>query len=180
MRKALFFLAGIMIMLTYSCGNQGWKKNQKTSENSITQADDGTISLTLENAAFYSNAKNPSGNTAEWSVVVSQPGRYGVWLASATKDTVDLSYTNSVKVTMLDTHLEVIPEADKIIQNSGDVTYPFYRADSYMGSFFISEPGVYNIQVISEKVIQREAKNEPRYQADNTRLMSVILKPNTR
>jgi hypothetical protein len=182
MKKQTLLAAGLIIALIYStsCNYQGWRKDNHISENSIIQAADGTFSLKLENAACYSNELNPSSNTAEWSVVVSKPGRYKVWLSSATKDTMYLHYANSVKVTMLDNQLEVSPECDKIISNSGDVPYPYYRADSYMGSFFISEPGEYSIQVISEKVIPKEAQNQGKAQSENTMLMSLILAPMTR
>ncbi|MFZ0283351.1 MAG: hypothetical protein WAL29_16995, partial [Bacteroidales bacterium] len=81
---------------------------------------------------------------------------------------------------LLDNQLEVDPACDKIVRNSGEVTYPYYRADSYMGSFYISEPGQYNIQVISEKVLPKEAMNNISSRPDDTRLMSVILTPNKR
>jgi hypothetical protein len=58
-----------------------------------------------------------------------------------------------VKVNILDDHLEVNPAVDKIVHNSGDVPFSYVRAYSYVGSFYIPEPGEYNIQVIREKVI---------------------------
>ncbi len=182
MKKKAFLSAGLIIALIYStsCNYQGWRKDKNIEEDIIAEAEDGTFSLKLENASCYSNELNPSTNTAEWNVKVSNPGRYTVWLSSATKDTMNLNYANSVKVMMLDSHLEVSPECDKIIQNSKDVSFPYFRADSYMGSFFISEPGEYSIQVISEKVLPVEAKNKGNSQSENTRLMSVILTPMTR
>jgi len=180
MRKVLIFLVVVLIVTGWSCGNQGWKKSQKMSENSIVQADDGTISLKMEDAAFYRNVENPATNTAEWSVYVSKPGRYGVWLSSATKDTVDLSSSGNVKVTMLDTELEVVPGADRIISNSSEVSYPYFRADSYVGSFFVAEAGEFSIQVMSEMVLPVEARNQDERQADDIRLMSVKLTPSTR
>ena len=96
---------------------------------------------------------NPSSNTAEWNVVVSKSGRFNVWLSSATKDTTDLKYKNSVMLSILDNRFEALPECDKIIQNSIDVSYPYFRADSFMGSLYIQDTGVYNVQVISEKIV---------------------------
>jgi hypothetical protein len=134
----------------------------------------------VENATCYSDAVNPSSNTAEWNVVVSKPGTYKVWLSSATRDTTSLSYFNSVKISLLDKLIEVNPEIDKIVLNSADVSYPYFRADSYAGSFYISEPGEYSIQVISEKVLTKEAMNRVPSGLNDTKLMSVILTPMTR
>ncbi|HUU99498.1 MAG TPA: hypothetical protein VMW32_00910 [Bacteroidales bacterium] len=178
-RKIFAGLVLLMIAL-WSCNSKSESKKIGGGDDLIIQQEDGTLSLKLEKAACYSNVSEPSSNTAEWNVVISQPGRYKVWLSSATKDTLDLNYNNSVRVSLLDNQLEVNPECDKIVQNSGDVTYPFYRADSYMGSFYISEPGEYSIQVISEKVISKEVRNQTAYLSDDTRLMSVILTPMTR
>ena len=178
-RKIFAGLVILMIAL-WSCNSKSESKKIGGGDDLIIQQEDGTLSLKLEKAACYSNVSDPSSNTAEWNVVISQPGRYKVWLSSATKDTLDLDYNNSVRISLLDNQLEVNPECDKIVQNSGDVTYPFYRADSYMGSFYISEPGEYSIQVISEKVISKEVRNQTAYLSDDTRLMSVILTPMTR
>jgi len=178
MKSKLFAIVGLMSFLTWSCGTKS--DNKVVTENAVMQQADGTLSLNMEKATCYNDDVNPSSNTAEWNVVVSKPGRFKVWLSSATKDTTDLSYMNSVKISLLDNQLEVDPACDKIVRNSNEVSYPYYRADSYMGSFFISEPGQYNIQVISEKVLPREAMNNISSGLDDTRLMSVILTPNTR
>jgi hypothetical protein len=141
------------------------------------QQADGTVSLKIEKAVCYSDAVNPSNNTADWNVVISKPGRFKVWLTSATKDTSDLSYSSSVKVNILDDHLEVTPAVDKIVRNSGDVPNSYYRADSYVGSFYVQEPGEYNIQVISDKVIAKNTPARHNPQIEDTMLMSVILTP---
>lgn len=176
----MVFLVGLLVLMTWSCGSEGWKSNRKMSENSIVQENDGTISLSMQEAAFYRNVENPGSNTAEWTVYVSKPGRYGVWLSSATKDTVDLSYSGNVKVTMLDAEFELVPEADRVFHNSSEVSYPYYRADSYVGSFFVSEEGEFSIQVMSEEVVPMEARNQSDNRADETRLLSVKLTPATR
>ena len=156
MRTRLFaLLSGMAMILLGSCGQQGNIKNDQESENRILQQEDGTVSLKVEKAACYSDAANPSNNTADWNVVISKPGRFKVWLTSATKDTSDLSYSSSVKVNILDDHLEVDPAVDKIVHNSGDVPTSYFRADSYVGSFYVPEAGEYNIQVISEKIIAK-------------------------
>jgi hypothetical protein len=176
-RSGFAFLSGLAIILLWSCGNQGSNKSIQEAENRIVQQEDGTVSLKLEKAACYNDAVNPSNNTADWNIVISKPGRFKVWITSATKDTSSLSYTNSVKVNILDDHLEVAPAVDKIVQNSGDVPKSYFRADSYVGSFYVPEPGEYNIQVISEKVIAKNAGSKNNPQIDDTMLMSVILTP---
>lgn len=176
-RRNFAFFSGLVLILVWSCGNQGSTKNSADAENRILQEEDGTVSLKLDKAVCYNDAVNPSNNTADWDIVISKPGRFKVWLSSATKDTADLSYTNSVRINLLDDHLEVNPACDKVVQNSGDVPSSYYLADSYMGSFYVSEPGEYNIQVISEKVLARNTGSETASEVDDTKLMSVRLTP---
>lgn len=178
MRRKIFTLAGLVVLLVWSCGKKSDKPN--VSENVILQEADGTFALNLENATCYNDISNPSSNTAEWKVEVSKPGTYKVWLSSATLDTTDLSYINSVKISLLDKLIEVDPEIDKVVLNSDGVSYPYFRADSYAGSFYFSEPGEYSIQVISEKILSKEAMNNSSSSLYDTKLMSVILTPMTR
>jgi hypothetical protein len=184
MRKIILaVVTGALITGLYSCGNSGDKIAANNSDGSekIVQQDDGTLSLTIEKASFYKNDGDPSSNTAEWNIVVSKPGRYSVWLSSATKDTMNLSYANSVKINLEDERLEAKPIGDKIVLNTKEVKYPYYRADSYMGTFYIQEAGEYNLQVISEKVGKSDdARRSAKSTEDNTKLMSVILTPMTR
>jgi hypothetical protein len=178
MRKRFFpVFYGLVIVLIWSCGQQGTTKNSQEADNRIVQQADGTVSLKLDKAVCYSDAVNPTNNTADWNVVISKPGRFKVWLSSATKDTADLSYSTSVKVNMLDDHLEVTPAVDKIVQNSGDVPNSYFRADSYVGSFYVPEPGEYNIQVISDKVMAKNSGSKNSPPIDDTMLMSVMLTP---
>ena len=174
----------IMIGVTifYSCDNavKQTENNKNRAENKILQQEDGTISLKVDKAECYSDMVNPSSNTAEWNVLVSKSGRFNVWLSSATKDTTDLQYKNSVMLSILDHRLEARPECDKIIHNSSDVTYPYFRADSFMGSLFIQDTGLYNIQVISEKIIPKNNNNDNSSVAESTKLLSVFLTPITR
>jgi hypothetical protein len=176
-RRFLPIFYGLVFVLVWSCSQQGSTKNTQEAENRIVQQADGTVSLKIEKAVCYSDAVNPTNNTADWNVVISKPGRFKVWLTSATKDTSDLSYSSSVKVNILDDHLEVNPAVDKIVQNSGDVPSSYFRADSYVGSFYVQEPGEYNIQVISDKVIAKNAGTGNNPQIDDTMLMSVVLTP---
>jgi len=179
-RSILPYLIGLVIIPVWSCGHIGSIKDLKDAENRILQQKDGSILLILDKAACYSDADNPSNNTADWNIVISRPGRFKVWLSSATKDTSDLNYANSVRISLLDDRLEVNPACDKIVRNSSDVHYPYFRADSYMGSIYVSEPGEYNIQLISEKVIAKNAESHNTSLVDDTKLMSVILTPSTR
>lgn len=171
-----------ILLIAYSCGNSGTKQKADASKSvdKITQNDDGTLDLDLKKAAFYNDAANPSSNTAEWNIVVSKAGRYKVWLSSATIDTMHLEYDNSVKISLQDERLDVQPVGDKIILNSDDVKYPYYRADSYMGTFYIQDPGEYNLQVISEKVFIQSAHGNDTSSASRTKMMSVFLVPMTR
>ncbi|OFY75782.1 MAG: hypothetical protein A2V46_04055 [Bacteroidetes bacterium RBG_19FT_COMBO_42_7] len=178
MSRKIFTIISLVVLLVWSCGQKS--DSGTLSENAILQEADGTLALDMEYATCYSDQVNPSSNTAEWNVVVSKPGTFKVWLSSATKDTTDLRYVNSVKLSLLDKLLEVDPECDKVVLNSKDVSLPYFRADSYMGSIYISEPGVYSIQVISEKVLSKEALNSNTSGPDDTKLMSVILAPMTR
>jgi len=178
MRRIVWiFISSMVIVFSLSCGRQGSTKNTQEAENRIIQQEDGTVSLKLEKAACYSDAVNPSNNTADWNIVISKPGRFKVWLSSATKDSSALRYSNSVKVNILDDHLEVNPAVDKIVQNSGDVPNSYFRADSYVGSFYVPEAGEYNIQVISEKVMATNSGFQDNTKVDDTMLMSVILTP---
>ena len=172
-------LAGFAFL--YSCSNSAGKSEAlgNSGDNTIVQQSDGTISLKLEKAECYHDLQNPVNNTAEWNVVVSKSGRFNVWLSSATKDTTRLQYQNKVMLNILDKRLEVSPECDKIVLNSSDVSYPFYRADSFVGSLYLQDTGTYNIQVISEKILPKESGGGVT-DTDNTRLISVFFTPATR
>jgi hypothetical protein len=177
---SVFLIALVSVM--FSCGNlnsDGTGKKRAAGE-MIKQQEDGTISLNIEKAECYKNSSDPSSNTAEWYFTVSKPGRYNVWLSSATTDTMNLNYSSSVKISLLDERLDVKPVGDKIVLNTRDVRHPYYRADSYMGSFYIQDPGEYTIQVISEKVGMEALAKEEEAPASRTKLMSVILTPMTR
>jgi hypothetical protein len=148
-------------------------------QNIVSQENDGSFHLKIEEASCYSDQDDPSGNTAEWVFVVPNPGSYKVWLSSATTDTLSLNYANTVKISLLDHRLEKIPECDRIVKDSKDVSYPYFRTDSYMGSLYFSESGEYNLQVISEKIVSG-GPGQIVSSSENTKLMSLILVPNTR
>ena len=180
--KSFSFILIILLSVLYSCNNMNSETSgkMKGAGEMIKQQEDGTIALNIEKAACYRNSADPSSNTAEWYFAVSKAGRYNVWLSSATTDTMNLNYNSSVKISLLDERLDVKPVGDKIVLDTRDVRHPYYRADSYMGSFYIQEPGEYTIQVISEKVGTESKVKEEESSAGKTKLMSVILTPMTR
>jgi hypothetical protein len=176
----LLMVAGITLLP--ACSNNGEKelKNSEDINNRVLQQDDGTISLKVEKAECYHDMVNPSTNTAEWNVVVSKTGRFNVWLSSSTKDTTNLKYNNKVMLSILDNRLEANPKCDKVFLNSTDVSLPYFRADSFMGALYIQDTGLYNIQLISEKLVPNNYPNTETEGADDSRLLSVFLTPITR
>lgn len=179
-RFVVLIVAGITLL--YACSNNGDQKlnNSEVVENKVLQQDDGTISLNVEKAECYHDMVNPATNTAEWNVVVSQTGRFNVWISSSTKDTTDLNYNNKVMLSIHDNRLETHPKCDKIILNSNEVTLPYFRADSFMGDLYIQDTGLYNIQLISEKLVPDNYPAVDGDGADDSRLISVFLTPITR
>jgi hypothetical protein len=176
------FIIALIISITYSCSNpdSGSSKRIVKNDSRIMQQDDGTISLDINKASYYKDQVDPTGNTAEWSFVVSKPGHYNVWLSSATIDTMHLQYAGSVIISLLDERLDVKPVGNKIVTNASEVKYPYFRADSFMGSFYIQEPGEYYIQLISDKAVPQSDNNNKEADTCPTKLMSVILTPLTR
>ena len=176
-RFAMVVLIGVILFS--SCNNEvrTIENNIAVAQTQILQQEDGTISLKIDKAECYHDMINPTTNTAEWSVVVSKSGRFNVWLSSATKDTTDLKYKNSVLLSVRDERLESRPVIDRLVQNSSDVSRPYYRADSFMGSLYLRDTGVYNIQVISDKIIPMDYKSKGSSSWDQTKLLSVSLLP---
>jgi hypothetical protein len=183
MDRKLFVLLGICGLLFFnSCKtsvNPGIAETE-SSENRILQQADGTISLKVDKADCYHDNVNPSSNTAEWNVRVSKSGRFNVWLSSATKDTTSLNYEHSVMLSILDNRLEANPGCDKIVHNSKDVNLPYFRADSFMGSLYIQDTGLYSIQLISEKILPDNFSKSKTPLSDDSRLLSVFFTPITR
>lgn len=170
----------VFIYLFNSCNHKAKQKDLNETGKFISQQNDGSFLLKLEEADCYNDKANPSSNTAEWKFIVPERGRFKVWLSSATLDTTKLNYDKPVKINLLDNILEVLPLCDRIIKDSDEVDYPFFRTDSYMGSLYIPEPGEYNIQVISEKITNNKLYSANIRADENTRLMSLILIPMTR
>jgi hypothetical protein len=180
-RKICGMLILILGVILYSCNDTGVKKETKNKvvKNKILQQKDGTISLKVDKADCYQDVENPSSNTAEWNVLVSKSGRFNVWLSSATKDTTDLKYNNSVLLSILDNRIEAHPACDKIIRNSSDVSYPYFRADSFLGSLYIQDTGLFNIQIISDKIIPQNLNKGSSGDIENSKILSVFLTPIT-
>ncbi len=177
MKRNTFVCIGLVSFFLSYCGHQADRKNTNSSENVIVQQEDGTVSLKLENAICYSDVTNPASNTAEWNFSISKPGRYKVWLSSATRDTLNLSYANSVKISLLDNQVEVVPACDKIVQNSEEISYPYFRADSFIGSLYIQDTGQFYVQVTSEMILPKDYNAAGTSAEDITRLISVSFTP---
>ena len=180
-KRALFALSFAIIVSFTACSDSSQGKSGKESDSQkIQQQADGTISLDIRKASVYKSPVDPANNTAEWDFIVSKAGRYNVWLSTATIDTMNLQYAGAVRINLLDDRLEGRPVGDKIVLDASEVKYPYYRADSYMGTFYIQEPGEYSIQVISEKAIPASEEVKVNSSDSPARLMSVILTPKTR
>jgi hypothetical protein len=177
MGKNIFVMLVFAGLALFSCkSNSERTDSDKIADNAIMQQQDGTISLEVTKADTYRDVNEPESSTAEWNVVVSKSGRYDVWLASATKDTNRLQYSNAVMLSVKDDLLEARPSVDKVIQNSTDVSYPYYRAESFLGSLYLKDTGVYSFQVISDRIVPEDKENNPNGK-EVTKLLSVSLTP---
>jgi hypothetical protein len=180
MKKDLFVWMMLMgVAFLVSCNNAVRSDENRSivAENKILQQNDGTISLKIDKAECYHDMVNPSSNTAEWHVVVSKSGRYDVWLSSATMDTTDLRYKDSVLLSIRDNRLGTLPIVNRVVQNSRDVSSPYYQADSFMGSLYIQDTGMYSVQVISDRVLPKEFRNSGSKSDDQSTILSVSLTP---
>ncbi len=178
-REVYMWMMVMGVVLFFSC-NSGFQSDNNTKAaagNKIVQQKDGTISLKVDKAECYQDAVNPSSNTAEWNIVVSKSGRYDVWLSSATKDTTDMKYKNSVQLSIRDNRFEKLPVVNRVIQNSSDVSRPYYQADSFIGSLYIQDTGVYSVQVISDRILPKDLKASGISADDHTKILSVSLTP---
>ncbi|HEX2968247.1 MAG TPA: hypothetical protein VHO46_04010 [Bacteroidales bacterium] len=176
MGKAIYVLLVVAGVGLFSCkSGDGTRESDNLAENTVMQRQDGTISLEVRDADTYHDVNEPQSSTAEWNVVVSKSGRYNVWLSSATKDSTKLRYNNPVMLSIKDDMLEVRPSVDKVIQNPSDVSYPYYKADSFVGSLYLKDTGVYNIQVVSDRIVPSDDQGDQT--AEDTKLLSVSLKP---
>jgi len=179
MNKTIFLLAVITgINLLISCSDP--KPVSLSGAEMIRQQADGTISLRLDKADCYVDLKNPSDNTAEWNVKVSKSGRYNVWISSATLDTTNLKYKTSVMVNVQDKMIQARPNCDRIIVNSSEVQYPYFKADSFIGSLYLQDTGQFYIQVTSEMILPKGHHLNESSAAEIAKLISVSFMPETR
>jgi len=170
------------VLLFSSCGREGKSSNEGISKgtNSVSQQSDGSISLLIAKAECYSDANDPSNNTAEWNLQLKKAGRFDVWLSSASRDTNDLKYARTVMISFHEKRLEGMPASDKIVLNAKDVTLPFFRVDSFIGSLYLQDTGLVNVQVISDRIIPDGYKPETVSSDTDTKLLSIILTPTVR
>jgi hypothetical protein len=180
MKNDLFvWMVLIGVTLIVSCNNavRSEENRNVVAEDKILQQKDGTISMKIDKAECYHDMVNPSSNTAEWNVVVYKSGRYDVWLSSATVDTTDLKYKDSVLLSIRDNRFETLPIVNRVVQNSSDVSRPFYQTDSFMGSLYIQDTGVYSVQVISDRILPKDFKSGGSSRDYLTKILSVSLTP---
>jgi hypothetical protein len=173
----MILMTGVILIDSCNIGGRSGESEKMVADDKIMQQKDGTISLKIDKAECYHDMANPSSNTAEWDVVVSKSGRYDVWLSSATIDTTDLKFKNSVRLSIRDDRFEKRPEINRVVQNSSDVSRPFYQADSFMGSLYIQDTGVYSVQVISDKILPKTITTRGSVTDDQTKIVSVSLTP---
>ncbi len=165
-------IAGISVL--FSCYN---RQSGNSSTKKTRQQDDGTISLEIKKAYRYTDMGDRSDNTAEWNVVVNKSGRYNVWISSATLDTTDLNYQNSVKVNVQDKMIQARPDCDKVVKNSADVPFPYFRADSFIGTLYLQDTGEFYIQVTSEMILPENYRAGRSSAEDIAELISVSFTP---
>jgi len=176
--KILLFCALTVLAGVTSCKNEGSAYDARHQAKPEKYADqDKGVELLIAEADLIQVDDNPQYNTAEWLFTVNKPGRFDVWLSSLTCDTLQLSYSDNVIITAGDTRLTKKPVGDEIIRNDKSVREPWYRADSHMGSIFFSQPGEYQIQVISDKVEPHSSDLSKLNIDKHTLINSLILKP---
>jgi hypothetical protein len=173
----LMLLIGVTLFVSCNSEVSSDQKSNMVAENKILQQKDGSISLKIDKAECYHDMVNPSINTAEWNMVVSKSGRYDVWLSSSTMDTTNLRYKNSVLLSIRDNRLEMLPIVNRVVQNSSDVSRPYFQADSFMGSLYIQDTGLYSVQVISDRILPKDLRPGESSPEDQTKILSVSLTP---
>ena len=179
MKKIRLILAvGVGAFLLFSCNNSNTTVNGNNDTiivNKVMQQMDGSIALHVHEAECYNNEKNPETNTAQWYMVVSKSGRFDVWLNSATTDTTLLGYENKVLLSIHENRFEAQPTINKII-NDASVKHPYFKTDSFMGTMYIQDTGLYFVEIISDKILPKNGIIDT---TENTKLLSVILTPTT-
>jgi hypothetical protein len=181
MKKGLFvwmmMMMGFAFLVSCNSGVRSDESRNLVIANKVVQQNDGTISLKVDKAECYHDMVNPSSNTAEWNMVVSKSGRYDIWLSSATKDTTDLRFKESVLLSIRDSRFETLPVVNRVVQKSADVSSPYYQADSFIGSLYIQDTGMYSVQVISDRILPKEFRPSGSSSDDRSTILSVSLTP---
>jgi len=176
-RVGLLAAVVCLVVIAGGCkGNKGNEVSDSILENEVVQSGNGDILLALDDAYLFNDDNNPDRNTAEWNFLVKNEGRYEVWLSSLTLDTMNLGYNVPVIVNFGDKRLEIQPIGDEILLGNG-ADRPYFRADSRAGSIYINDPGHYNIQVISEKVLPGSVLKDGTARGIVTVLDQIKLKP---
>jgi hypothetical protein len=173
-------IVAMLLMINQGCGNVNGGMDEASAVDAVSEVvelSDGSILLNLKDAYLFNDENNPDRNTAEWNFSIKSVGRYEVWLSSLTRDTMNLQYKNPVIVNFGDKRLQGQPVGNEIKPDPQD--QPFFRADSKLGSIYVEDPGHYNLQVISEKVLPLVGLRESGFNGVSTILDHVILKPLT-
>ena len=176
MKKFFAFTLVVVVALT-ACNDNGRSIKNKSGKNDKTVVREGGVTLLITDADLIEVDSNPRYNTAEWNFTVKDAGRYDVWLSSLTCDTAHLRFNDLVTITAGDERIEKKPIGDEIVTDDKSVTEPWYRADSHMGSIFFKEPGVYQVQVISDRVMTHSSDLSKVNIDKHTLINSLILKP---
>ncbi len=175
--KKIFALTLVVVVALTACNDNGKSINNKSGKDDKTAVRDGGVTLLITDASLIEVDSNPRYNTAEWNFTVKDAGRYDVWLSSLTCDTAHLRFNDLVTITAGDERIEKKPIGDEIVTDDKSVTQPWYRADLHMGSIFFKEPGVYQVQVISDRVMAHSSDLSKVNTDKHTLINSLILKP---
>lgn len=165
----------LMLILSLSSCTGGHDRSGKAGSEEKGSAKEG-VTLLLKDADIIQVDSHPQYNTAEWRFEVKKPGRYDIWLSSLTCDTTHILFAGNVTVTAGDKRLEKRPVGDEIVTDDKNVKSPWFRADSHMGSVLFSEPGEYQVQVISDRIMPHQSADEAK-ERKLTLINSLILKP---
>jgi hypothetical protein len=170
-------IAILAILSVTGCKDNKSTVVDKTGKNENNVAREGGVTLLITDADLIEVDSNPRYNTAEWNFTVKDAGRYDVWLSSLTCDTSHLRFNDLVTITAGDERIEKKPVGDEIVTDDKSVKQPWYRADSHMGSIFFKEPGTYQVQVISDRVMTHSSDLSKLSVDKHTLINSLILKP---
>jgi hypothetical protein len=170
-------VAAAVLLTGTSCRENGVTAERKHGKNDRSFGHEGGVTLLIKDADLMQVDSNPQYNTAEWHFKVNKPGRYDIWLSSLTCDTSHLLFAENVTITAGDARIEKKPVGDEIVIDDKSVKSPWYRADSHMGSVFFSEPGEYQVQVISDRVMALPSDPSALNIDKHTLINSLILKP---